>query len=111
MNPLHFVFAAFALIACGEAKEEIEETVDDVRAAEACDDYCDKLADCADEEMTESEDDACEARCEDDLRDNCGEDDRPAAVEKINECVEMSCGEFAGCMVFEAAPACFGFVD
>lgn len=104
---LTIALSATALIACDEA----EEVVEDLQAAEACDDYCDKVADCRDEQMTDAEDAQCEDRCMDTLRDECGTDDRPAAVEKINECVEMACGEFAGCLVLDAAPACFGFVD
>lgn len=110
MFRLTAAIAALALLpltACDEA----EDVVEDLQAAEACDDYCDKVADCNDEEPTAEDDAACEDRCMDDLRDACGEDDRPAAVEKINECVEMSCGEFAGCLVFDAAPACFGFTQ
>lgn len=97
----------FSITGCGEA----EEAVNDLRAIEACDDYCDKKFDCADEEVTDEEDDACEQECVDDLEDVCGPENREDAIETLNGCVENSCGDFTACLVFDAAPECFGFVD
>lgn len=100
--------AAIHATGCGEA----EEAVNDVRAAEACDDYCDKKFACADEEPTNEEDDACEDDCQNTLEDTCGDNDREGAIDKLNECVEEdSCGDFTACLIFEAAPECFDFTD
>lgn len=111
---LNTVVVAFSLLGlstlatgCGEA----EEAVDDVRSWEACDDYCDRKADCADETYTSEEDEACTNECIDTIDDTCDADHRSEAITKLNNCVEEACGEFYGCLVFDAAPACFGFVD
>jgi len=96
-----------ALSGCGAA----EDAVEDVRALEACDDYCDRKFDCADESPSAEEDRACTDECVDTIDDTCDAEHRSDAIDTLNECVEMSCGEFYTCLVFDTAPACFGFVD
>lgn len=100
--------AALSAFGC----DETEEAVNDLRAEEACDDYCDKKFSCGDESPTDEEDEACEDDCVASLEDTCGENDREGAIEKLNECVEEDeCGDFTACLVFEAAPECFDFTD
>lgn len=96
-----------ASVSCGKG----EETFDDIDSRVSCNDYCTKKADCSDEQATDEEDDACVSACRDALEDDCGNEYQANANDKIAECVDMSCTEFRGCMVFDAAPACFGFVD
>lgn len=95
------------LAGCGTA----EDAVEDVRALEACDDYCDRKSDCADETLTDEEDEACTNECIDTIDDTCDAEYRSEAIDTLNDCVEMSCGDFYACLVFDSAPACFGFVD
>lgn len=100
--------AAFAVVGC----DETEEAITDLRAEEACDDYCDKKFSCAEDDPTSEEDEACENDCVTSLEDTCGENDRQGAIEKLNECVEEEeCGDFTACLIFEAAPECFDFTD
>ncbi len=102
------LFGVAPMIAgCGEA----EDAVEDVRSWEACDDYCDRKSDCADESLSSEEDEECTNECIDTLDDTCDADHRSEAIDTLNNCVEEACGEFYGCLVFDAAPACFGFVD
>lgn len=92
---------------CGKA----EESFDDIDSRVNCSEYCAKKADCNDEQATDAEDQACVDACRDAIEDDCGNEHQASANDKIGECVDMGCGEFWGCMVFDAAPACFGFVD
>ena len=94
-------------ISCGKG----EETFDNIDSRVICNDYCTKKADCSDEQATDDEDDACVSACRDALEDECGNEHQANANDKIAECVDMGCGEFWGCMVFDSAPECFGFVD
>jgi hypothetical protein len=87
------------------------ETVDDITSRVACSSYCDKKAACDGEELSKDEEDACENSCRDSIENNCGNEHQGAANDKINECVDKACGEFLTCMVFEAAPECFGFAS
>lgn len=108
--------AAIALSTCGltvtlTSCGATEEAVEDVRSWEACDDYCDRKFDCADESPSAEEDQACTDECIDTIDDTCGAEYRSDAIDQLNTCVEQSCGEFYSCLVFETAPACFGFVD
>lgn len=102
-----FAIGALATTACGEAEDAVEE----VQALEACDDYCDRKFECADEDPTDEEDDECTNECEDTLNNTCDRENRDQAIETLNDCVDNSCGEFTACLVFEAAPECFDFVD
>lgn len=113
MNALHATVAALSIIGlsalagCGAA----EDAVEDARSWEACDDYCDRKFDCADESPTSEEDQACTDECIDTLDDTCDAEHRSEAIDTLNDCVELSCGDFYACLVFDTAPACFGFVD
>lgn len=94
-------------VSCGKT----EETIDDIDSRVTCNEYCTKKADCNDEEATDDEDDACVSACRDAIEDDCGNEHQARANDKIAQCVDMACPEFWGCMVYDAAPACFGFVD
>lgn len=87
------------------------ETIDNISSFAVCHSYCDKKADCDNQELSNDEDDACVSDCRDSIEDNCGNEHQDAANDKMNECVDKSCDEFWTCMVFETAPECFGFVN
>lgn len=94
-------------VSCGKA----EETFDNIDSRVSCREYCNKKADCNDERASDDETQACVDACRDSIEDECGNDHQADANDKIGECVDMACGEFWGCMVYEADPECFGFVD
>lgn len=94
----------------GFACQVTEEVVDDVDSRITCGDYCDKKADCDGREETRDERQACVSACRDALEDECGNEHQAAANDQIAECVDEGCAAFAVCMVFEAAPECYGFV-
>jgi hypothetical protein len=84
-----------------------EETFDNIDSRVQCKNYCDKLESCGDDDV---DDDACVSDCRGTIEDVCGNEHQGAANDKIAECVDKGCAEFSACMVFEAAPECFGFV-
>ena len=85
--------------------------VDNFSSEVNCARYCSKDADCDNVDPTGAETDACIASCRDSIEDNCGNDHQADANDQIGDCVDMACPEFLACMVFEAAPACFGFAN
>ncbi len=87
------------------------ELAADIDSQTACAQYCSKSAACAEADPTDSETSDCIAECRSDIENNCGNDQQAEANTQIMECVDLSCTEFATCMVFEAAPACFGFAN
>jgi len=95
--------------ACGG--DTSEESKDNFNSQVACNKYCTKHFDCKDVEPTDEETDDCISSCRNAIEDNCGNDNQQAANDKIEECVDQGCTDFGACMVFEAAPDCFGFVD
>jgi hypothetical protein len=106
------VLAAVALLfAVGLAGSCTEEAKDDFKSRIACRHYCDKKFDCQDHDPSADELDECVGDCRNSIEDNCGNEHPQAANDKIEECVDKNCGEFLACMVFDAAPECFGFVD
>jgi len=46
-----------------------------------------------------------------DSRIACGNEHQAAANDQIDDCVSQGCTEFWVCMVFDAAPVCYGFVS
>ncbi len=100
---------AFGLVASG--CESVTEAKDNFDSRATSEGYCAKKFDCANHTPTSAETDACVGDARNSIEDNCGNDHQAAANDRINECVDMGCGEFQVCMVFEAAPECFGFVS
>lgn len=86
------------------------EAVDNYNSRIACEHYCAKNFSCQDKSPSSDETSACVANCRDSIEDRCGNDHQDAANDQIEECVDKSCAEFWACMVFDAAPDCFGFV-
>ena len=84
--------------------------VDDFNSRLACEDYCAKRFECLNQTPTGDETSTCVSACRNSIEDNCGNEHQAAANDKINECVDKGCVEFGACMVFGAAPECFGFV-
>jgi hypothetical protein len=95
----------------GSSCDKPEEAVDDFDSRVACTDYCDKKADCGEQDATRDETKACVNACRDAIEDKCGNEHQAAANDQIAECVDNGCAEFWSCMVFNAAPECYGFVD
>jgi len=93
-----------SLTGCGE-------TIDNFNSEAICGDYCSKKFDCDDQEPTSNDTDVCVNNCRNSIEDDCGNDNQQDANDKIAECVDLSCDGFWTCMVFEAAPECFGFVN
>jgi len=83
----------------------------DFNARIACQDYCTKKFSCENRNPTGDETRACVGACRNSIENNCGNEHQAAATEKIEECVDKGCVEFLVCLVFSAAPACFGFVS
>lgn len=88
--------------------ESAEETFDNINSRVQCGKYCDKVDSCGDDNVDKNE---CVSDCRSSIEDECGNDNQAAANDKIDECADKGCTEFYVCMVFEAAPECFGFVD
>jgi len=100
-----FVALAFGgLLGCTEA-------ADDLRTRVSCADYCSKSFECRGQDPSNDESRACVSNCRDSMENRCGNDNQAAANQAINRCVDRSCAEFRACMVFDAAPECFGFVN
>jgi len=89
---------------CGEAMDNFNSQI-------ACQDYSAKKFDCENRTPTGDETDASVSACRNSIEDNCGNEHQAAANDKIAECVDKGCADFWACMVFEAAPECFGFVS
>lgn len=84
---------------------------DDIDSYFVCKDYCSKKFDCESANPSTDEKNACVDDCRSSIENDCGNDHQAAANDRIAECVDKSCVEFWSCMVFEASPACFGFVN
>lgn len=106
---LVFLVVAFAFIALSGC-DDAGEAIDNLDSRIQCGNYCDKASDCAGSGGTGESRDVCVSDCRQSIENNCGNDNQDAANEKIDECVDKNCAGFLTCMVFEAAPECFGFV-
>ena len=102
-------FALGLMIACGG--EQSKENKANFNSQVACNHYCSKHFDCENVTPSQDDTDTCVSNCRNDIEDNCGNDNQQAANDKIEECVDKNCTEFGTCMVFDASPTCFGFVD
>ena len=106
--PLPFVLllAAIAGTLAGCA-----ETVDDFNSELICQDYCSKKFACDDYNPTSDDTNVCVTSCRDTIENECGNDDQSGVNDVIGGCVDLSCDDFWGCMVFDAAPECLGFIE
>ena len=100
-------FVGLISFGCGSA----EEAIDNINSQANCEDYCSKKYDCEDTIPTSADTDTCVTACRDSIEDSCGNENQAAANDQIAECVNMGCADFFTCMVFDAAPECFGFVN
>ena len=109
------MFATSALLLAvgllGSGCEATQEAADDSDTHAMCQDYCSKKFDCEDHQPNSDETDGCVNGCRNSIEDNCGNNRQAAANDKIAECVDRGCVDFWACMVFEAAPSCFDFVN
>ncbi|PKN28141.1 MAG: hypothetical protein CVU65_00235 [Deltaproteobacteria bacterium HGW-Deltaproteobacteria-22] len=109
------VFFAFALATVmgllSTGCDYFTEKKDDFDSRIACGDYCDKKFDCNAVDPTSAERDDCISACRSSIEDDCGNEHQAAANDQIDDCVSQGCTEFWVCMVFEAAPVCYGFVS
>ena len=103
MAPIAALLLAAGATGCG--------VINDFSSEVNCREYCAKDFDCDQHDPTSDETDACVDECRDSIEDTCGNDNQADANDQIGDCVDLSCTEFRACMVFEAAPACFGFAD
>jgi hypothetical protein len=99
------------LLAVGWLGSGCGEEIDDFESQAACRDYCAKSFDCDNYVPTSAETDDCVADCRNAIEDECGNEHQAAANDQIQQCVDMGCTDFHACMVFDAAPECYGFVD
>ena len=99
--------AGLMMVSCGD---DAEEAIDNFNSEVACGDFCTKRFECENHDPTDEETDECVSTCRNSIENNCGNEHQEAANDKIEECVDQDCGSFWVCMVFEAAPECFGFV-
>jgi hypothetical protein len=102
-------FAVAVLIVIG-MMGSCGETMDNFNSQIACQDYCNKKYACENHDPTGDETSSCVSSCRNSIENNCGNQNQAAANDKIGGCVDKSCVEFWACMVFDAAPGCFGFV-
>jgi len=93
-------------IGCGA-----EEAINDFNSKNTCEDYCAKNFECNSVAPTTDETDVCVSDCRASMENDCGNENQDAANDQINECVDKGCAEFWACMVFDAAPECYGFVS
>jgi hypothetical protein len=96
------------IISCGK---EAEEAIDNFDSRVACEHYCDRAFECANADPSSEEIGDCISDCRDSIENNCGNEHQAEANDKIEDCVDENCVGFGTCMVFEAAPECFGFVS
>lgn len=97
--------AGLMAFGCDDAKK----AKDNFDSRITCEKYCNKKFDCADQDASGDESDTCVSACRNSIEDKCGNNHQAAANAKIETCVDKGCAEFTVCMVFEAAPECFGF--
>jgi len=90
--------------------EAIQEAKDNFDSHVACQDYCAKKFDCDNKTPTSDDTSTCVANCRNSIEDKCGNDHQAAANDQISTCVDKGCADFWTCMVFDAAPECYGFV-
>ena len=109
------LFAMVALLVgiglTGSGCESTQEAIDNFDSRVACDHYCDKNFDCQNKSPTGDETDTCVSKCRDSIEDKCGNEHQAAANDHIEDCVNKACADFWACMVFDAAPECYGFVS
>lgn len=91
--------------------DAIDEAKDDFDSRVACQHYCSKNFACQDKTPTSDETSTCVGNCRDSIENKCGNDNQKAANDQIETCVDKGCAEFWVCMVFSAAPECYGFVS
>jgi len=104
-------FAIVAMLLAGGLIGSCGETKDNFDSQIVCGDYCTKKFDCDGVNPTGDQSSSCVAACRNSIEDNCGNDHQAAANDKIGECVDKNCVDFWACMVFDAAPDCYGFVN
>ena len=85
-------------------------SMDDFNSAIACGDYCSKNFQCVNKTPTSDDTNTCVSGCRNSIENQCGNDHQAAANDHIESCVDKGCAEFWTCMVFSAAPECYGFV-
>jgi len=105
------VVVVSALLLSAGLTSSCGEQLDDWNSEITCGDYCDKKADCNGASPTFEENNACVGACRNSIEDDCGNEHQAAANEQIDECVDKGCTDFWACMVFDAAPDCYGFVN
>jgi len=84
---------------------------DDFNSMVACQHYCDRNFECVGSEPTDDDFSTCVANCRDSIENECGNEYQAEANDHIEDCVDMGCVGFWACMVFDAAPQCYGFVS
>jgi hypothetical protein len=108
------MFVAIALVfSLGLANSGCDattEAIDNFDSRVACGHYCTKNFDCQNTTPTGDQTDTCISGCRNSIEDTCGNDNQAAANDQIETCVDKGCAEFWTCMVFSAAPECYGFV-
>lgn len=104
-------FAAVALLLAVGLTGPGCDSVDNFNSQVACSHYCSKNFDCQDKTPTGDESSTCIGKCRNSIEDECGNEHQDAANKKIEECVDKGCADFWACMVFDAAPNCYGFVS
>ena len=111
----NFIFAVFMLLfpvglisSCGE---DAEEKIDDYDSHVACEHYCTKKFECANTDPSSDQTSNCISNCRESIENNCGNENQEAANDRIEDCVDQNCIGFWTCMIFEASPECFGFVN
>lgn len=108
------ILAAVALVTTGLLSvgcEDTKEAKDNFDSRIVCNDYCDKKSDCASSSMSDGEITDCVASCRNSIENNCGNEHQEEANDTLGQCVDQSCAEFTACIVFDAAPECFGFAS
>ena len=83
---------------------------DDFNSMVACQQYCTRNFECIDVTPSDERYSDCVANCRNSIEDRCGDENQAAANDHIFECVDQGCAAFWTCMVFSAAPECYGFV-
>ncbi len=103
--------AAGVLLLSAGLTSSCGEEIDNFNSEITCSDYCDKKADCNNSDPSNNEIDACIDSCRNSIEDDCGNEHQAAANDQIGECVDKGCTDFWACMIFDAAPECYGFVN
>ncbi len=99
------------LTVLGTSCSDAVKAVDNFNSRLVCQNYCDKKFACAEQSPSSDQSSDCVSACRDAIENKCGNENQAAANDKIAECVDKNCVEFTACMVFSAAPECFGFTS